>query len=106
MVMVDFHMHTDASEDSDAPIRSMCDAAVAKGLNAVAITDHLEMVDYADYADTLVKSWRTSGEAVPAYTGRLRIARGIELGEPLADLERTEAILSAYDFSAQAQQPG
>ncbi len=98
MTWVDFHMHTDASEDSDAPLRSMCDAAVAKGLCAVAVTDHLEMVDYEDYAGTLVKSWRDSGEAVPAYAGRLRIARGIELGEPLADLKRTEAILDAYDF--------
>ena len=84
MTWVDFHMHTDASEDSDAPLRSMCDAAVAKGLCAVAVTDHLEMVDYEDYVGTLVKSWRDSGEAVPAYAGRLRIARGIELGEPLA----------------------
>lgn len=98
MTWVDFHMHTDASEDSDAPLRSMCDAAVAKGLCAVAVTDHLEMVDYEDYVGTLVKSWRDSGEAVPAYAGRLRIARGIELGEPLADLKRTEAILDAYDF--------
>ena len=91
-------MHTDASADSDAPLRSLCDAAVAKGLCAVAVTDHLEMVDYEDYVGTLVKSWRDSGEAVPAYAGRLRIARGIELGEPLADLKRTEAILDAYDF--------
>ena len=98
MTWVDFHMHTDASEDSDAPLRSMCDAAVAKGLCAVAVTDHLEMVDYEDYVGTLVKSWRDSGEAVPAYAGRLRIARGIEPGEPLADLKRTEAILDAYDF--------
>ena len=98
MTWVDFHMHTDASEDSDAPLRSMCDAAVAKGLCAVAVTDHLEMVDYEDYVGTLVKSWRDSGEAVPAYAGRLRIARGIELGEPHARPDEAKKLLSEQNF--------
>lgn len=40
----------------------------------------------------------TAAKPCPHTPGRLRIARGIELGEPLADLKRTEAILDAYDF--------
>ena len=44
MRLIDMHVHTDASEDSDAPVRSMCDAAVAQGLEVLAITDHAEIV--------------------------------------------------------------
>lgn len=98
MEWMDFHMHTDASEDSEAPIDTMCAAAIRKGLTAIAITDHVEMVDYDNYADTLVKSWRTSTEATARYAGRLRIARGIELGEPLCNLPQTEEILRTHDF--------
>lgn len=98
MTWVDFHMHTDASEDSDAPLRSMCDAAVAQG--AVCRRRHRSPGDgglrgLCRHAGQIVARQRR-GRA--AYAGRLRIARGIELGEPLADLKRTEAILDAYDF--------
>lgn len=90
MRYVDFHMHTSASEDSEAPVRAMLDASAALGLEAVAITDHAEMLGYREggYDLTLKQSWRESGEVQPEYTGRLRIARGIELGEPLADGRR------------------
>ena len=106
MQFMDFHMHTDASDDCDAPIFSMCDAAVANGLTAIAITDHVEMTDYFGFYDAILeKSWRTSAEAVKRYQGKLRIARGIELGEPLADPETTAALLRdhAFDFVLASQ---
>ena len=102
MRYVDFHMHTSASEDSEAPVRAMLDASAALGLEAVAITDHAEMLGYREggYDLTLKQSWRESGEVQPEYAGRLRIARGIELGEPLADRAESERILRdhAFDF--------
>lgn len=98
MKLMDFHMHTAASEDSDAPIEAMCDAAIAKGLCAVAVTDHMEVVHYEQYAGDLEASWRESGRAAPLYAGRLRVARGIELGEPLADLAVTDELLRTHDF--------
>ena len=102
MRYVDFHMHTSASEDSQAPIRSMLDASAALELKAVAITDHAEMLGYREggYDLTLQQSWRESGEVQAEYAGRLRIARGIELGEPLFDLAESERILRdhAFDF--------
>ena len=100
MRLTDMHVHTDASEDSDAPIRSMCDAAVAQGLEVLAITDHAEIVGYQEngYDRTVVQSWKESGEVAAEYDGRLRIARGIELGEPLYDLNITQDILGRHTF--------
>ncbi len=106
MQWVDFHLHTDASEDCDASPLAMCDAAVEKGLYAIAVTDHVEMLEYTTvYASCLETSWRYTGELVPRYAGRLRIARGIELGEPLYDLPRTEQLLRdhAFDFVLASQ---
>lgn len=99
---VDFHTHTEASFDSEAPAGDMCDAAIAAGLSALAVTDHVEMVDYL--ADGMDKAAPASFEAADAaarrYAGRLRVARGIELGEPLYDLPLAERLLAErpYDF--------
>lgn len=102
MLWADFHMHTAASEDSEAPIAAMLDAAVAKGLQVVAVTDHVEMTGFRElgYDKAAEESWHMMEQAIPAYTGRLRIARGVELGQPLYDLAAAETVLAAhpYDF--------
>ena len=101
-MLMDFHMHTAASEDSDAPARAMCDAAVERGIGILAITDHVEMTDFHQngYDIAAEASWAYASEVQPLYRGRLRIARGIELGQPLYDLSLAERVLAAhpYDF--------
>lgn len=99
-MLTDFHLHTEASLDSEAPIAAMCDAAVANGFGAVAITDHVEMVHYHrdGYDRSLVESWAASGWAQEAYAGRLRVARGIELGEPLYQPTLSQEILDTHAF--------
>lgn len=79
MRYVDFHMHTSASEDSEAPVRAMLDASAALGLEAVAITDHAEMLGYREggYDLTLKQSWRESGEVQPEYTGGCGLRGGL-----------------------------
>lgn len=42
-ILCDSHMHTEFSTDSEAPVRSMLDAAVRRGLRAVCITDHMDL---------------------------------------------------------------
>lgn len=42
MITCDAHMHTRFSEDSDASVHSMLDAAIERGMEAVCITDHLD----------------------------------------------------------------
>lgn len=101
-MIADFHMHTEASEDSEAPVRSMCDAAVERGIGCIAITDHVEMTDFYKngYDIAAEESWSYAAEAQAEYAGRLRIARGIELGQPRYDPVIAERVLAAhpYDF--------
>lgn len=100
--MMDFHTHTAASFDCDAPLDEMAQAALARGLTGLAVTDHADMPWYTqEHMDrTVVESWDTATEAARAYAGRLTIARGLELGEPLCDPALVRELLAArpYDF--------
>ena len=112
MTWVDFHMHTDASEDSDAPLRSMCDAAVAKG--AVCRCRHRSPGDGG-----LRGLCRHAGQIVARQRrGRARVRRPAAdrpgdrarraAGRPEADRGHPGRLRFrlCFRFPAQAQQPG
>ncbi len=100
MIPVDFHMHTDSSPDSQAPARAMCEAALARGLRHIAITDHVELVDFEKdgYAARADRSFREQTALQSEFAGRLRISRGVELGCPLYDEATTSRLLDQHDY--------
>jgi len=75
----DLHMHTSAT-DGNATIREMADAAIARGLSYIAITDHSQRVSMAMGLDPerLRQQWEMIDEIRPEYDGRLTILKGIE----------------------------
>lgn len=75
----DLHMHTSAS-DGTATIREMADAAISRGLQYIAITDHSKRVSMAHGLDVdrLLDQWRMIDEIKKEYEGRLFILKGIE----------------------------
>lgn len=97
---VDFHTHTAWSPDSESAMGAMCAAAQKAGLYAMAVTDHVEIPAYRQdgYDKALAGSYREAGEMQVKFSGVLRIARGVELGEPLHDLPVAEELLDGYDF--------
>ena len=91
----DLHMHTDATDGRDT-IRQMAEAALARGLAYVAITDHsknLAMTNGLDDARALAHLQRireVDAELADQYEGRIRILSGIEvdiLAEGQLDLD-------------------
>ncbi|HCA28730.1 MAG TPA: histidinol phosphate phosphatase [Ruminococcaceae bacterium] len=98
--LVDFHMHTEYSPDSDASMASICNAAVVAGLQRIAITDHVEIPAlFADgYDRTAALSFAQAGGMQLLFKNKLQIERGIELGEPLHDLEKAEQFLASHKF--------
>ena len=75
----DLHMHTTAT-DGQNTIREMADAAIGRGLDYIAITDHSKRVTMAMGldADRLREQWAIIDEIRPEYEGRLVILKGIE----------------------------
>ncbi len=98
MVTADMHMHCEASEDSETPISALCREALKKKLSLIAVTDHVETVDYlgGGYDIAARESWRLMNEAELPPT--LQLLKGIELGEPCYDLPLAASLLAAHDY--------
>lgn len=82
MVTKDFHVHCRFSTDSHTPPEAMCEAAIAKGLQEICFTDHLDLgfedpklfrFDPEEYFSVLEGLKRS-------YAGRLELHIGMELG--------------------------
>jgi len=96
----DLHMHTEATDGRDT-IRQMAEAAIARGLTYIAITDHsknLAMTNGLDDARALAHIKRIQ-EVDAEMEGRIRILPGIEvdiLGDGTLDLD--DSTLSQMDI--------
>jgi len=79
MMLGDLHMHTSAT-DGTATLREMADAAISRGLQYIAITDHSKRVSMANGldADRLRAQWKMIDAMRAEYAGRLVILKGIE----------------------------
>jgi DNA polymerase (family X) len=96
----DLHMHTEATDGRDT-IRQMAEAALARGLSYIAITDHsknLAMTNGLDDARALAHIKRIR-EADAEMEGRIRILPGIEV-DILADgaLDLDDSTLAQMDI--------
>ncbi len=100
----DLHMHTDATDGRDT-IRQMAEAAMARGLHYIAITDHsknLAMTNGLDDARALahIKAIReVDAELQQRYEGKIRVLPGIEV-DILAegDLDLDDSTLAQMDI--------
>ncbi len=100
----DLHMHTEATDGRDT-IGQMAEAALARGLSYIAITDHsknLAMTNGLDDARALahVKRIReVDAELAGRYEGRIRVLPGIEV-DILADgsLDLDDSTLAQMDI--------
>ena len=88
MITCDAHMHTRFSEDSDASVHSMLDAAVNKGMQAVCITDHLDK-DFPETPDFPAGAFMFD---LDEYFSRLTQLK-TETGSPNRCRDRTSATL-------------
>jgi DNA polymerase (family X) len=96
----DLHMHTEATDGRDT-IRQMAEAALARGLKYIAITDHsknLAMTNGLDDARALAHVKRIR-EVDAEMEGRIRVLPGIEV-DILADgsLDLEDATLAEMDI--------
>ncbi len=98
--MYDYHLHTRYSMDSDAPVESVIQAAIDKGVREIAVTDHVDyefpapgcnlwVVDMDDYLETLTRMQQK-------YRGQITIRKGIELGIQESCLQRCLRFYEQY----------
>jgi glycosyltransferase involved in cell wall biosynthesis len=96
LIDVDLHMHTDHSYDCATPVEVLLAEARARGLGAIAITDHNEIsgaLDARDKADGIkvivAEEVKTAeqGEVIGLFIEE-KIPRGMTLQETIAEIRR------------------
>ena len=98
--IIDLHTHTDNSFDGHHSTMFLCETACMKGIRALAFTDHLEMdAFYRDNFDrTAIQAYFEVAKAKSAFSGKLIICNGAELGQAVYDLPVTEKLLSTMNY--------
>ena len=96
----DCHTHSDCSPDASDPTMMLCECACRLGLYALTITDHCECNVYREeeYDRSVRQSYFEARKASAVFHGRLHVRAGIELGQPMQNIEAAEDILDACDF--------
>ncbi len=108
MLPMDCHTHTELSPDSTAKLSEMCRRAQELGMQAYAVTDHIELCrfypqafygvsarneeDFFDYAARYEASMQANQLAGELLGGTLQFVSGIEMGEPNADFALAESL--------------
>lgn len=114
--LIDCHTHTDFSPDGRSSAEEMCERAAKLGLSAYAITDHCdcnlwypaeyytdnvsELKDLEMYGQgkRIIESINCLKGLKQKYAGKLNLICGIELGQPLQDIENAEKIAADKDI--------
>lgn len=97
---IDLHMHTSSSFDGNYSAAMMCESAIENGLATIAITDHFDVDFYERH--NLDFRQKSSYEDIcsvrEVLSDKIRILRGIEMGQPTYDLALTEKSLARYEY--------
>lgn len=97
--MLDYHMHSDISADSEADMIKMAESAYKKGLKEICFTEHidLEFPSEISYAIDFERYKRKYAQVKDMFPG-MRINKGIEAGFGLDTNERTARIVTEHDL--------
>lgn len=107
--MADYHLHTTVSPDGMNTMEELCDAALEKGLEELAFTDHFEIYTpgfqgskyspLGKFTIPYLKQYRERFEQCQKeYGEKITLKSGIELGQPHLDPAFAQEVLRVMDF--------
>lgn len=102
-MLADFHTHTLFSFDGNpvATVDAMCEAAIAKGLSHLALTDHCDINGEVEGLYAILDK-KAVFEAIAAakkkYESKLTVLFGIELGQATQYPAEAKALLECYPY--------
>lgn len=102
----DCHTHSKWSFDGCETIDDMCKQAIKLGINVLTITDHCEIngwntpkdSEFGDFSKLIPQSIKHLKESQAKYSNKIKLLRGIELGQAVQDLKSADIALSLDDF--------
>ena len=96
----DMHVHSRNSHDSITPVAECAESCVKKGISGFAVTDHFD-VEYHHERDILGYIDGSVSEAEAAakdYVGKVKILKGVEIGEGIWCEDYVREFLKRHDF--------
>lgn len=99
--IVDLHVHTDNSFDGNHSATFFCEKAEFMDLRAIAFTDHCEVDQFRgdpSYEKRIFQGFFEISKVRSAFRGKLLVLNGIELGQPVYDVETADNIVKRYDY--------
>lgn len=101
-MLIDYHLHSTFSNDSEAELDDICRQAIAMGLSEIAITDHVDLQypiqppgytisDMNCYFETLTR-------CQTQYQGQLTIRIGMEIGLEPHSWSTYNKLIDSYPF--------
>jgi histidinol-phosphatase (PHP family) len=102
MIIADYHLHSNFSSDSQAPMEQMVEQAIRLGLKKLCFTDHMDydyppvsgynfVFDPSEYTNKLE-------QLKEQYHGKIELLTGIELGLQPHLSERLTSLINSYQF--------
>jgi histidinol-phosphatase (PHP family) len=100
MIPHDYHIHSNYSADSHTSMSELCERAVALGIPEIGFAEHYDLHPDENPRDWLrLEPWWVELESCrAAFSGRLLIRAGIEIGEPHLFAAEAQAMLARAPF--------
>ena len=104
-ITADFHLHSNHSFDSQAPMETIIEKAISKGLTHICFTEHMDMV-YPVTPDTPEGCFILNTDSYlydlircrQKYASRITIGLGVELGLQTSIARELAIYAKSYDF--------
>lgn len=102
MITSDYHVHSDFSGDSQAPMEHMIEQAIKLGLKQLCFTDHIDF-DYpkpgnTEFTFNLDQYTNKLNELKQQYSKRITVLTGVELGLRTDQQEQLTSFTAKYPF--------
>ncbi len=100
MILCDMHVHSRASHDGLSSVAENAMACIKNNISAFAVTDHCDIQYYTtrDVLSHIRESYEQASKVSGELGGRVKILKGIEIGEGIWSKEFTNEILKRFDF--------
>ena len=100
-MLTDMHTHCEQSFDCEIPFSVMCDNAVERGIQVIALTDHCDLnidSNETEIIGNVCLSIADADEQSVRLRGKLKVVKGVELGQPLHNQPLAEKIVKIEEL--------
>jgi histidinol-phosphatase (PHP family) len=99
-VLLDYHIHSTFSFDSQVTIHAACVAAIVQGIPEIGLSEHFDLNPNAPDTGFYRPDdwWREIQKVREEFAGRLAVRAGIEIGEPHCYPEEVKSLLERYPY--------